>query len=100
MERGMWMLRKRKRIVTAVAMESVLKLFSLFYRHLCPHFSFFDGFDDIYTNLEFADFKKKSTIGGIPHAINWFFYCMLSLFYFSFAKTIQMSVRSKITIEK
>ncbi|RYY32007.1 MAG: sodium:proline symporter, partial [Sphingobacteriaceae bacterium] len=72
---------KRKGIVTAVAMESVLKLFFFLLVGLYVTFFVFDGFDDIYQKASLLDnFAEKNTIGGIPQALNWFFLCVLSLF--------------------
>jgi Na+/proline symporter/signal transduction histidine kinase len=85
---------KRKGIVTAVAMESVLKLFFFILLGIYVTFFVFDGFDDIYAQASLLEnFKEKNTIGGIPQAINWFFLCMLSLFaIFLLPRQFQMSV--------
>jgi len=85
---------KRKGIVTAVAMESVLKLFFFLLLGIYVTFFVFNGFDDIYaqaSKLEY--FTKRNTIGGIPQAINWFFLCILSLFaIFLLPRQFQMAV--------
>lgn len=85
---------KRKGIVTAVAMESLLKLFFFLLVGLYVTFFVFDGFDDIYQKASLLDnFKEKNTIGGIPQAINWSFLCVLSLFaIFLLPRQFQMGV--------
>lgn len=85
---------QRKGIVTAVALESVLKLFFFLLLGVYVTFFVFDGFDDIYGQAsQFADFKEKNTVGGIPQAINWFFLCILSLFaIFLLPRQFQMAV--------
>ncbi|MXN90461.1 sodium:proline symporter [Flavobacterium sp. Sd200] len=85
---------KRKGIVTAVAMESLLKLFFFLLVGLYVTFFVFDGFDDIYTQASAIEsFAEKNTIGGIPQAINWFLLCVLSLFaIFLLPRQFQMSV--------
>lgn len=72
---------KRKGIVTAVALESVLKLVFFVIIGLYVTYFVFDGFDDIYTKASLLEnFKEKNTIGGLPQAINWFLLCILSMF--------------------
>ena len=72
---------KRKGIVTAVAMESILKLVFFVIIGVYVSFFVFDGFDDIYQKASMLkDFHKKNTIGGLPQAINWFLLCLLSMF--------------------
>lgn len=85
---------KRKGIVTAVAMESLLKLFFFLLVGLYVTFFVFDGFDDIYQKASLLDnFTEKNTIGGIPQAINWSFLCVLSLFaIFLLPRQFQMGV--------
>lgn len=85
---------QRKGIVTAVAMESVLKLFFFLLLGIYVTFFVFDGFDDIYAQASVLEhFKEKNTIGGIPQAINWFFLCVLSLFaIFLLPRQFQMAV--------
>lgn len=85
---------KRKGIVTAVAMESILKLFFFILLGIYVTFFVFDGFEDIYAQASVLEnFKEKNTIGGIPQAINWFFLCVLSLFaIFLLPRQFQMSV--------
>ncbi len=72
---------KRKGIVTAVALESVLKLVFFVIIGIYVTFFVFDGFDDIYQKASvLKNFKEKNTIGGLPQAINWFLLCILSMF--------------------
>ena len=72
---------KRKGIVTAVAMESVLKLVFFVIIGVYVTFFVFDGFDDIYQKASLLkDFQAKNTIGGLPQAINWFLLCLVSMF--------------------
>ncbi|RTY92899.1 sodium:proline symporter [Flavobacterium sp. RSP46] len=72
---------KRRGIVTAVAMESILKLVFFLMIGIYVTFFVFDGFDDIYQKASVLEnFDKKNTIGGITNGINWFFLCVLSMF--------------------
>ena len=72
---------KRRGIVTAVAMESILKLVFFLIIGIYVTYFVFDGFDDIYQKaVVLKDFDKKNTIGGITNGINWFFLCVLSMF--------------------
>lgn len=72
---------KRKGIVTAVAIESILKLVFFVVIGVYVTFFVFDGFDDIYQKASLLDnFKEKNTIGGLSQAINWFLLCVLSMF--------------------
>ena len=85
---------KRKGIVTAVAMESVLKLVFFVIIGIYVTFFVFDGFDDIYQKACLLEnFKEKNTIGGLPQAINWFLLCVLSMFaIFLLPRQFQVSV--------
>jgi Na+/proline symporter/nitrogen-specific signal transduction histidine kinase len=85
---------KRKGIVTAVAMESVLKLVFFVIIGVYVTFFVFDGFDDIYQKASLLEnFKEKNTIGGLPQAINWFLLCVLSMFaIFLLPRQFQVSV--------
>ncbi|WP_294824053.1 ATP-binding protein [uncultured Flavobacterium sp.] len=85
---------KRKGIVTAVAMESVLKLSFFLLVGVYVTFFVFDGFGEIYQKASVLEgFAKKNAIGGIPQAINWFFLCILSLFaIFLLPRQFQMGV--------
>jgi Na+/proline symporter/signal transduction histidine kinase len=72
---------KRRGIVTAVAMESILKLVFFLIVGVYVTYFVFDGFDDIYQKASvLKDFDKKNSIGGITNGINWFFLCILSMF--------------------
>ncbi|WP_144891448.1 sensor histidine kinase [Flavobacterium tiangeerense] len=72
---------KRRGIVTAVAMESILKLIFFLIIGIYVTYFVFDGVDDIYKQAAtLKDFDKKNTIGGITDAMNWFFLCVLSMF--------------------
>lgn len=85
---------KRKGIVTAVAMESVLKLVFFVLIGVYVTFFVFDGFEDIYQKASVLEnFKEKNTIGGLPQAINWFLLCILSMFaIFLLPRQFQVSV--------
>lgn len=85
---------KRKGIVAAVAMESVLKLVFFVAIGVYVTFFVFDGFDDIYQKASLLEhFKEKNTIGGLPQAINWFLLCVLSMFaIFLLPRQFQVSV--------
>ncbi|CAM3524968.1 ATP-binding protein [Flavobacterium gelidilacus] len=85
---------KRKGIVTAVAMESVLKLVFFVMIGVYVTFFVFDGFDDIYKQAsQLTNFKEKNTIGDLTQGINWFFLCMVSLFaIFLLPRQFHMSV--------
>ncbi len=85
---------KRKGIVTAVAMESVLKLVFFVIIGIYVTYFVFDGFDDIYQKASVLEhFKEKNTIGGLPQAINWFLLCILSMFaIFLLPRQFQVSV--------
>lgn len=72
---------KRRGIVTAVALESILKLVFFLMVGIYVTYFVFDGFADIYQKASLLEnFHKKNTIGGLPQAINWFFLCILSIF--------------------
>ena len=85
---------KRKGIVTAVAMESILKLVFFVIIGIYVTYFVFDGFDDIYQKAKLLEhFKEKNTIGGLPQAINWFLLCVLSMFaIFLLPRQFQVSV--------
>lgn len=72
---------KRKGVITAVALESVLKLFFFVLIGLYVTFFVFDGWSDIYTQAsQLKNFEQMNTIGGFSEAINWFFMILLSMF--------------------
>ena len=71
---------KRRGIVTAVAMESILKLVFFIIIGVYVTYFVFDGSDDIYQKASLLNnFDEKNTIGGITNGINWFFLCVLSM---------------------
>lgn len=72
---------KRHGIVTAVAMESILKLVFFLIIGVYVTYFVFDGFGDIYAKASVLEnFEKKNTVGGLIGGINWFFLCILSMF--------------------
>lgn len=72
---------KRKGIITAVAMESLLKLVFFVVIGIYVTYYVFDGFSDLYAQASvLKKFKEKNTIGSLEQGINWFFLCLLSLF--------------------
>ncbi|OYU79048.1 MAG: sodium:proline symporter [Flavobacterium sp. BFFFF1] len=72
---------KRKGVVTAIAMESVIKLFLFLLLGIYVTYFVFDGFHDIYSKASLLEgFKEKNTIHGLEGGMNWFMFCVLSLF--------------------
>ncbi len=72
---------KRKGVVTAVAIESILKLVFFLIIGIYVTYFVYDGFDDIYhKSTVLKDFDKKNSSGGLENSINWFFLCILSMF--------------------
>ncbi|OOV25497.1 sodium:proline symporter [Flavobacterium sp. LM5] len=72
---------KRRGIVLAVAIESILKLVFFLLLGIYVTYFVFNGFDDIYNKaLSLPDFNQKNTIGSIENALNWFFLCLVSMF--------------------
>ena len=72
---------KRKGIVTAVAIESILKLVFFIIIGVYVTYFVYDGFSDISAKASLLDnYVQKNTIGGVSQAINWFFLCLLSMF--------------------
>jgi Na+/proline symporter/signal transduction histidine kinase len=71
---------KRRGIVTAIAIESILKLVFFLIIGIYVTYFVFDGFEDIYTKASVLEnFDKKNTIGGLPNGLNWFFLCLISM---------------------
>lgn len=71
---------KRHGIVTAIAIESILKLVFFLIIGIYVTYFVFDGFEDIYTKASVLEnFDKKNTIGGLPNGLNWFFLCLISM---------------------
>lgn len=85
---------KRKGIVTAVALESVLKLVFFIIVGIYVTFFVFEGYDDLYAKASLLkNFKEKNTIGGLEQGLNWFFLSMVSLFaIFLLPRQFQMAV--------
>lgn len=70
---------KRLGIISAIALESFLKLFFIIILGLFVIYYVFDGFTDIYHKAsQFEDFKEKNTFNGIEGAMNWMVLCMIS----------------------
>jgi len=70
---------KRLGIISAIALESFLKLFFIIILGLFVIYYVFDGFSDIYQKAShFKDFKEKNTFNGIEDAMNWMILCMIS----------------------
>ena len=85
---------KRKGVVMAVAIESILKLLFFVVVGVYVTFFVFDGFNDIYEQAsKLTGFAAKNKIGGLTQGINWFFLCMASLFaIFLLPRQFHMSV--------
>lgn len=70
---------KRLGIISAIALESFLKLFFIIILGVFVIYFVFDGFSDIYEKAShFEDFKEKNTFNGIEGAMNWMVLCMIS----------------------
>ncbi|PZU89696.1 MAG: sodium:proline symporter [Chryseobacterium sp.] len=70
---------KRLGIISAVALESFLKLIFLIVLGIFVTFFVFDGFSDIYEKAsQFQDFKAKNTFSGLEGSINWIILCLIS----------------------
>ncbi|SHF44901.1 ATP-binding protein [Chryseobacterium vrystaatense] len=70
---------KRLGIISAIALESFLKLFFIIILGIFVIYFVFDGFSDIYEKASrFKDFKEKNTFNGIEGAMNWMVLCMIS----------------------
>lgn len=70
---------KRLGIISAIALESFLKLFFIIILGVFVIYFIFDGFGDIYQKAsKFSDFKAKNTFNGIEGAMNWMVLCMIS----------------------
>ncbi|WP_419870962.1 ATP-binding protein [Chryseobacterium sp. CT-SW4] len=70
---------KRLGIISAIALESFLKLFFIVILGLFVIYFVFDGFSDIYEKAsKFPDFKRKNTFNGIEGALNWMILCIIS----------------------
>jgi Na+/proline symporter/signal transduction histidine kinase len=72
---------KRKGVVTAIALESVIKLFLFLLLGIYVTYFVFDGFHDIYAKASLLEgFKEKNTIHGLEGGMNWLMFSILSLF--------------------
>jgi len=70
---------KRLGIISAIALESFLKLFFIIILGIFVIYFVFDGFSDIYQKASrFEDFKQKNTFNGIEGAMNWMVLCLIS----------------------
>lgn len=70
---------KRLGIISAIALESFLKLFFIIILGVFVIYFVFDGFSDIYQKAShFKDFKEKNTFNGMEGAMNWMVLCMIS----------------------
>jgi len=70
---------KRLGIISAIALESFLKLFFIIILGIFVIYFVFDGFSDIYQKAsQFKDFKAKNTFNGIEGALNWMVLCLIS----------------------
>ena len=70
---------KRLGIISAIALESFLKLFFIIILGLFVIYFAFDGFSDLYQKAsKFSDFKAKNTFNGIEGAMNWMVLCLIS----------------------
>ncbi|KQT35862.1 sodium:proline symporter [Chryseobacterium sp. Leaf405] len=70
---------KRLGIISAIALESFLKLFFIIILGIFVIYFVFDGFEDIYQKASrFEDFKQKNTFNGIEGAMNWMVLCLIS----------------------
>ncbi|WP_026709904.1 ATP-binding protein [Flavobacterium filum] len=85
---------KRKGIVTAVAMESLLKLFFFIILGLYVTFYVFDGFDAIYAKASLMEsFEERNTIHGLEGGMNWMMLIVLSFFsIFLLPRQFHMSI--------
>ncbi|WP_396149250.1 ATP-binding protein [Flavobacterium sp.] len=85
---------KRKGIVTAVAMESVLKLFFFIILGLYVTFYVFDGFDAIYAKASLLEsFEERNTVHGLEGGMNWMMLIILSFFsIFLLPRQFHMSI--------
>lgn len=85
---------KRKGIVTAVAMESILKLFFFIVLGLYVTFYVFDGFDAIYAKASLMEsFEERNTIHGLEGGMNWMMLIILSFFsIFLLPRQFHMSI--------
>ncbi|MFC6268105.1 ATP-binding protein [Frigoriflavimonas asaccharolytica] len=71
---------KRLGIISAVAVESFLKLIFFIILGIFVVYGVFNGFEDLYKQAEkLPDFAAKNTINGLEGGFNWFLLSMLSM---------------------
>jgi Na+/proline symporter/nitrogen-specific signal transduction histidine kinase len=71
---------RHKGIITAVALESVIKLVFFLVIGVYVTFYLFNGPTDIYAQASLLpNFNKQQLIGGLEGGFNWFFLSMLSM---------------------
>ena len=71
---------KRLGIISALAVESFLKIIFFVILGLFIIYGVFNGFDDIYTQAsKLPDFKVKNTFNGLEGAFNWLIMTLLSM---------------------
>ncbi|WP_111707953.1 sensor histidine kinase [Lutibacter citreus] len=71
---------RHKGIITAVALESIIKLVFFLIIGIYVTFYLFNGPSDIYNQASFLpNFKSQQTINGLEGGFNWFFLTMLSM---------------------
>ena len=70
---------KRLGIISAVAVESFLKLIFFIILGIYVVFGIFNGWNDLFSQAALLeDFQTKNTINGLDGAFNWFFLLLLS----------------------
>lgn len=70
---------KRLGIISAVAVESFLKLIFFLVLGIYVVYGIFNGFEDLYSQAsKLEDFAIKNKISGLNGAFNWFFLLLLS----------------------
>ncbi|MBS1548325.1 MAG: sodium:proline symporter [Bacteroidetes bacterium] len=70
---------KRLGIISAVAVESFLKLIFFLILGIYVVFGIFNGWNDLFSQAALLeDFQTKNTINGLDGAFNWFFLLLLS----------------------
>lgn len=71
---------KRLGIISAVAVESFLKLIFFVILGIFVTYGLFNGFEDIYQKAkDFPDFTKKNTFNGLGGSLNWMLTSLLSM---------------------
>ena len=71
---------KRLGIVSALAVESFLKLVFFIILGIFVTYGIFNGFEDIYTKAsKLEDFARKNTFNGLEGSFNWLLTCLLSM---------------------